>query len=660
MKLDFKGEYKSIDRLPIEHLPALTLLTGLNGTGKTHLLKAIKEGALVIEGIPTQRMRYYDWNNMVPSSDTGVVPRSQSIAHHAETYAVLSKVLLHNLLWPLKQKYDIGEFAITKDHLLQSVDNGPLYAALPRDIQADLATEFRKHHDFWTQKITDGIIQNDFSVDSNPIVSYQRKSPIVLNGEQCISFLHIVKKSGKTLFDLSETDCTNCHPLVTRPIDPFNGALTQLFAAYVREKERNDLNEIRFRRGDAESFLTDEEFLNNYGLPPWEIMNQVLAEANMTFRFAIPSPDAHRSLELQLKHTVSGADVGFSSLSSGERVLIALAQFLYLAQDPRQPTDMPDLFLLDEIDAPLHPSMTVAMLRIIDNVMVQEYGLQVIMTTHSPSTIALAPEESIHIMSSDPIQLRKATRDEAIRVLTVGVPILSINRANRRQVFVESQHDVGFFESIAALAQPYLLPDVSLSFIASGHDKDGGCARVKKLVNSLAEAGNRSVFGIVDWDGHHVSTNQVHVLGENARHSIENFLFDPTLLAALLVREKLIDRGILGLQADQTYVDMRGLADEQLQLIVNTVLKHLDLPSAKEEVCVPSCYINGRTVQVPISYFHVRGHDLEQRIKCKFPQLNKFKSPPELKREILAKVLDDLPGFLPMDLVELLRGIQDN
>lgn len=658
MQLGFHSAYKSIDRLPIEHLPAFTLLTGPNGAGKTHLLKAIKEGALTIEGISVQHIRYYDWNHMVPASETGIVPRSQSIAPYADTYSALSAVLLYQLLLPLQQKYDLGEFAITKEHVLQSVDQGPLYMALPRDIQAEVVAALQQHQTYWLERLQDGIARNNFSVDSDLIASYPRKHPISLDREQCRSFLHIVRESGKTIFDLTATDCVNYHPLVTRPIDPFNGALTRLFAAYVREKERNDLNHVRFRRGDAESFLTDDEFLTIYGPPPWEIVNQVLAEAEMTFRFVKPSPDADRSVELQLQHTVSGVDVSFSALSSGERILLALAQFLYLAQDPRQPTDMPTLFLFDEIDAPLHPSMTAALLHIIDQVMVQQEGLHVIMTTHSPSTVALAPEESIHIMSSEPKRLHKAIRDEAIRLLTVGVPILSINRANRRQVFVESQHDAEFFEQITMLAQPYLLPDVSLSFIASGHDKGGGCARVIQLVSNLVEAENRSVFGIVDWDGHQSSRSQVRVLGENTRHSIENFLFDPVLVAALLVREKLITRESVGLRTEQTYVDLRELPNEQLQTIVDTVLHRLGWPLTEGETCVPSRYLNGRTVQVPRSYLFKRGHDLEQHLKDKFPRLHRFKTPPEMKREMLNKVLDDLPGFLPMELVELLRSIQ--
>jgi hypothetical protein len=151
---------------------------------------------------------------------------------------------------------------------------------------------------------------------------------------------------------------------------------------------------------------------------------------------------------------------------------------------------MPDLILLDEVDAPLHPSMVLSLLRTIENVIVGQYGRKVIMATHSPSTVALAPEESVYLMDPSTRELHKVTRDAAMKSLTVGVPVLSINWENRRQVFVESKHDAIFYERIANIAQPYTVPGISLAFIGSGHSTDGvATACALWLVNSwLQEA----------------------------------------------------------------------------------------------------------------------------------------------------------------------------
>jgi len=409
--------------------------------------------------------------------------------------------------------------------------------------------------------------------------------------------------------------------------------------------------------GGAAPYLTAAEFLAAYGLPPWEVFNRVLESANLSFRFEEPNPDPAIPLEIKLRHTTANVEIMFAGLSSGERVLISLANFLFFSQDPRQPTTMPDLILLDEVDAPLHPSMTVALLKTIEEVMVKEYRRKVVLATHSPSTVALAPEESIHVMDVATKILRKATRDEGVRALTVGVPILSINLANRRQAFVESQYDVALYERIAAVAKPHLLPNVSLNFMAAGHEKNGGCALLTSLVTQLNAAGNNAVFGIVDWDGNRSPTGNVRVLGAGARHSIENYLFDPILLGALLLRKKAMALIVTPplLQDRENYFHLRDFDNDRLQRVTDAVATALGF-SLIDLISVN--YANGRTVQVPQAYLHLRGHDLESKIKTTFLELKRFHQEPKLKEEILHKILEDMPELLPFDFITLLASIQ--
>lgn len=48
----------------------------------------------------------------------------------------------------------------------------------------------------------------------------------------------------------------------------------------------------------------------------------------------------------------------------------------------------PDILLLDELDASLHPSMIKNMIGVIEDIFLEQ-GIKVILVTHSPSTIAL-------------------------------------------------------------------------------------------------------------------------------------------------------------------------------------------------------------------------------------------------------------------------------
>ena len=99
--------------------------------------------------------------------------------------------------------------------------------------------------------------------------------------------------------------------------------------------------------------------------------------------------------ELKLINNFNQAKVKFSELSSGEKVLISLVFALY---NTKFDVEFPKVLLMDEPDASLHPSMTKQFLDVIQKVFVQDKGVKVILTTHSPSTVALAPEEAIFIV----------------------------------------------------------------------------------------------------------------------------------------------------------------------------------------------------------------------------------------------------------------------
>lgn len=255
-------------------------------------------------------------------------------------------------------------------------------------------------------------------------------------------------------------------------------------------------------------------------------------------------------------------------------------------------------------------------------------------------------------------KLRKVSRDEAIHTLTAGVPVLSVKLENRRQVFVESEYDVLYYERIVALLKKQLSPEISFVFIGSGTKGNSSCDQVKTLVKNLTDAGSHIVFGIVDWDLRNNGNEKVRVLGREQRYSIESYLFDPLLVAILAYQLRLVYREALTLEEGQTFADLRGFDNERLQVVVDNTLQWLGFPTGAEQAARACTYINGRTVNIPISYLEMQGHALEARIKSKAPVFNKFNNDSKLKLEILDKVLYELPGFLSRDFLDLLSGIQ--
>src|SRR5437870_4901139 len=108
----------------------------------------------------------------------------------------------------------------------------------------------------------------------------------------------------------------------------------------------------------------------------------------------------------------SGAEINFSDLSSGEKILASFALCLYYAAEKNQIARYPRVLLLDEIDAPLHPSMTQSVLAAIQRVLIAQEKVKVVLTTHSPTTVALTPESSLYKMHKDhPGVVEKATKD---------------------------------------------------------------------------------------------------------------------------------------------------------------------------------------------------------------------------------------------------------
>jgi len=63
LKLKFRQSYLSIKEMDDVILDDFSILTGLNGTGKTHLFHAIKNGSIEIEGILQQEVIYFNYSD---------------------------------------------------------------------------------------------------------------------------------------------------------------------------------------------------------------------------------------------------------------------------------------------------------------------------------------------------------------------------------------------------------------------------------------------------------------------------------------------------------------------------------------------------------------------------------------------------------------------
>ena len=91
------------------------------------------------------------------------------------------------------------------------------------------------------------------------------------------------------------------------------------------------------------------------GRAPWLTLNELIETSGLSYQLTTPEGLSLRvPFDLKLRATDRDVVLDFSSLSSGEQVIIATYLWLYTA---REHGILPRLILLDEPDAHLHPSM---------------------------------------------------------------------------------------------------------------------------------------------------------------------------------------------------------------------------------------------------------------------------------------------------------------
>jgi AAA domain, putative AbiEii toxin, Type IV TA system len=362
-----------------------------------------------------------------------------------------------------------------------------------------------QHADTIRQEIAQGIASADSIINQN----FRHNSLFE-------DLQNIARTAGKPLIFLNQDDFRPAKSPSWGKSQPFQQHFGKLFCQYAELQKENALNEHY-----GQNFLDKEAFAATYMMPPWDFVNETLRTAGLDFEINQHSRTENTVFTPRLKKTTTGDEIQFGGLSSSERVIMSFALCMYYAGEGRQLTTYPRLLLLDEIDAPLHPSMVKHFLTAITEVLVKKLGVNVIATTHSPSTVALAPDDAIHVMKVGSPGVHKITKADALNLLTAGVPTISIDYAGRRQVFVESPRDAEMHCILFQVLRDsgHIKSVRSLEFVStgstnqqSGTDQNTGSSNVKLIVSSLVNSGNKSVFGFIDWDGHNGDEGRVLTL----------------------------------------------------------------------------------------------------------------------------------------------------
>jgi energy-coupling factor transporter ATP-binding protein EcfA2 len=403
MKIKFKEKYLSIDEFNEIELPDFTVLTGVNGSGKTHFLQAIEQGKVDVDGMEIFEIIHFNYENF-----------------KLENEAKLSAFQLTNekdKAWDLYEKY------IKNNSLSWKKELGEEYQMMS-------ALSFEKNKSLWE------LNKKDFN--SNSRAAYEklkiykkrfsrifRENRNLQNNKEADSLLALIKRLPFSVDEINRQDFDDLYKPYDFKNDFLPVQLGKVIWDYYVKYDRNKVNEYHNEKYKTNlPVLTEDEFTRKYGEKPWELVDAILISLS-SLDYKINSPEnlsPYDNYQLKLMHTKrAGLEVNFGDLSSGERVLMALVSAVYKASSDKH---FPSLLLLDEIDTSLHPSMIQNLLDVIHDIFLSR-GVKVILVTHSPTTIAFASEDSVYVMNKEgKDRIVKTDKSDALRILTEGFATL--------------------------------------------------------------------------------------------------------------------------------------------------------------------------------------------------------------------------------------------
>lgn len=649
LNITFNRSHLSITNFPPIAIPDFTIITGPNGAGKTHFLQALQQGHLKTDLAPEQephnqsQIRLFDWSTMVPQ-DTGYFTSETIRNERANLFTNFNNWRnAHGWIEPARnvaRSFSFDQEYITDPTKILELPDAEMSARIGEQNVEQVRQQLR-----------------------DALGGYENNVLNNLDETSRAQIRALARFSKKSIISLTEKDVLSPAVPTWGQSDLFQQSFARLFVAYRDLLLANTLAQYRASKGHDAIFLSDEQFVEIHGPAPWDFVNSSLKEANLDFSINSPSLDDYQQFQPTLRKTSSGVEIPFSALSSGEKVLMSFAFCVYYSNDRRQLSVQPKILLLDEIDAPLHPSMSKNVIQTITKTLVSEFGIRVIATTHSPSTIAMASDECIYTMQPGKPGLFKTTKADALNILTVGVPTLAISYDGRRQVFVESPIDAKIYDLLYKQLKTRILSERSLEFVATGSrvpgkgDQNTGCDVVKRLVQELSSAGNISVFGLLDWDGKHNSSERVAVLAEGRRNGLENVLLDPLLIGILVCRAFPERRGEIGLTQDDTYLKLVSADQVKLQALGSKIAEIIF--SSKPTSTQVSRYGGSLELDFDERCFSTDDHTYEDMILKAFPFLNAIakNQSGNLLEYMINNVLGDSPSLIPQDAEDVIRNL---
>ena len=429
MRIEFTEPYQSINAIESIELPNFAVLIGRNGAGKTQLLEALNLGLARIAGIRRENVDLFNMNSF-SSPDSRVGTRSSN--HFARAVANTYLKGTPNDPPPIRVAEEVfGQFADEIDsvsginrreefitNLRETVSQLPDFTMFP---------QFRSSGSY-EEALFDRVMAPLIPPENDGNRGRQPMPPTSCDGNSATLISLAMKLARKLPHELNHDDIMLAGQYEGSIIA---NVVSEVFATYKVEQYIWAHRRIEMESVSYSTLLA--EYRRKYP-PPWDILRDVLAAMRAAagddglFDFEFSDPEQYElnmgnyeqfQFQTQMTNRTSGAQYKLHSLSSGEKVLMALCLSSFNQQLGRR---RPKLLLLDELDAVLHPSMVSALISTLKDLYVSR-GTKVLLTSHSPMTVAALAENEIFRVVRTGMQLRiePTTKVYAINELSEGI-----------------------------------------------------------------------------------------------------------------------------------------------------------------------------------------------------------------------------------------------
>ena len=427
ISLKLQTRYKSLqDGFEWNDIPPFAVITGVNGVGKTQLLEAIKG-------------RASNANNrgMIPNIIRTITSSSGPVNLIFSENTTQSGLSLNGLI----------EYVKNNDQRLVTLRN------LDQQIES-----YQNIIRIWRQQLSQSVDKVERLQLENNISSHEEHIRNTLNQKLNVNIYayeeelsRIARKLAKKVDALTEDEIRQY------AIDNFESLTTvDELTRFVANENLRYMKRVTYlsethQDEDRELLIAQER--------PYQTINRIFRQYSFDyFDMLNPFPiDGRLNGEIRFKGK-EGEIVDYNSLSSGEQAIVQFVIWSY-GQDFRG--NRLNTMVLDEPDAHLHPSMCKMMVEIFSEMSAKKEmgggGIRIIITTHSPSTVAFTPDGSLFVMQREADNkrvIRPTSSEDAVEILSDG--IFTFSRAmssftmlstspKQNLVFVEGKTDVRHF-----------------------------------------------------------------------------------------------------------------------------------------------------------------------------------------------------------------------